>query len=61
MRPSELVTAHHLARKAGISIRQSTPQPVLTNPESRHLQYALRQHALQLGWREEDMEGIDAD
>jgi DNA invertase Pin-like site-specific DNA recombinase len=61
MSRAELVTAHHLARKAVIYIRQSTPQQVLTNQESRHLQYALRQHALQLGWQEEDIEVIDAD
>ena len=61
MSTSELITVHHLMRKAVIYIRQSTPQQVLTNQESLHLQYALRQRALQLGWREEDIEVIDAD
>jgi DNA invertase Pin-like site-specific DNA recombinase len=61
MSSSELITVHHLARKAVIYIRQSTPQQVLTNQESRHLQYALRQRALQLGWRDEDIDVIDAD
>jgi DNA invertase Pin-like site-specific DNA recombinase len=61
MTSSELVTAHHLARKAVIYIRQSTPHQVLTNQESLHLQYALRQRALQLGWHDEDIEVIDAD
>ena len=61
MTRSELVTAHHLARQAVIYIRQSTPHQVLTNQESLHLQYALRQRALQLGWHEEDIEVIDAD
>jgi DNA invertase Pin-like site-specific DNA recombinase len=61
MSRSELVTAHHLARKAVIYIRQSPPHQVLTNQESRHLQYALRQRALQLGWQEEDIKVIDAD
>ena len=61
MTRSELITAHHLARKAVIYIRQSTPQQVLTNQESLHLQYALRQQALALGWRDEDIEVIDVD
>ena len=61
MHTSELVTAHPLARKAVIYIRQSTPQQGLTNQESRPLQYALRQRALHLGWREADIEVIDAD
>ena len=58
---SELITAHHLARKAVIYIRQSTPHQVLTNQESLHLQYALRQRALELGWRDEDIDVIDVD
>jgi DNA invertase Pin-like site-specific DNA recombinase len=61
MSRSALVTVHHLARKAIISIRQSTPHQVLTNQESLQLQYALRQRALQLGWREDDIDVIDAD
>jgi DNA invertase Pin-like site-specific DNA recombinase len=61
MTRSELITAHHLARKAVIYIRQSTPHQVLTNQESLYLQYALRQQALVLGWRDEDIEVIDAD
>jgi DNA invertase Pin-like site-specific DNA recombinase len=61
MTRSELITAHHLARKAVIYIRQSTPHQVLTNQESLHLQYALRQRALELGWRDEDIEVIDVD
>jgi len=39
---SELVTTRHLACKAVIYIRQSTPQQVLSNQESLRLQYALR-------------------
>jgi hypothetical protein len=61
MTKSELITAHHLARKAVIYIRQSTPHHVLTNQESLHRQYALRQRALQLGWHDEDIDVIDAD
>jgi len=58
---SELVTTQHLSRKAIIYIRQSTPHQVLTNQESLDLQYALRQRALSLGWRDQDIEVIDAD
>src|SRR5215469_9188713 len=61
MSKSELVTAQHLQRKAIISIRQSTPHQVLSNQESLRLQYALHQRALDLGWRPEDIEVIDAD
>ena len=50
---SELVTDRHLARRAVIYIRQSSPHQVLTNQESLHLQYDLRRRALGLGWREE--------
>src|SRR3954454_14783357 len=55
---SELVKPHHLGRRAVICVRQSTPHQVLTNQESLRLQYALRQRARELGWREAD---IDAD
>ena len=58
---SELVTARHLGRKAVIYIRQSTPQQVLSNQESLRLQYALRQRAQDLGWRDVDVEVIDSD
>ena len=58
---SELVSERHLARRAVIYIRQSTPHQVLTNLESQRLQYDLRRRALELGWREEDIEIIDAD
>ena len=58
---SELISERHLARHAVIYIRQSTPHQVLTNLESQRLQYDLRRRALELGWREEDIEVIDAD
>jgi DNA invertase Pin-like site-specific DNA recombinase len=58
---SELVTPSHLARKALIYIRQSSPHQVLSNQESLRLQYALKQRAMSLGWRSEDIEFIDAD
>lgn len=58
---SELITPLHLARKALIYIRQSTPHQVLTNQESLRLQYALRLKALELGWQTNDIEIIDSD
>jgi DNA invertase Pin-like site-specific DNA recombinase len=61
MRSSELVTPQHLARKAVIYVRQSTPNQVLTNRESLSLQYALEKRATELGWRADDVEVIDSD
>jgi len=58
---SDLVTARHLARKAVIYIRQSTPHQVLGNQESLRLQYALKERASALGWAEDDIELVDAD
>src|SRR5215207_5486042 len=61
MSNSELVSPGHLARKAVIYIRQSTPSQVLANRESLRLQYALRKRAIDLGWHAEDVEVVDAD
>src|SRR5712691_1872046 len=61
MSTSELVTPQHLARKAILYIRQSSPHQVLTNTESLRLQYALQARAGELGWRAEDIEVIDGD
>src|SRR3954469_5469731 len=58
---SELVTARHLSRKAVVYIRQSHPHQVLSNQESLRLQYALRQRACDLGWREADVEVVEVD
>lgn len=40
---SELITPNHLARKAIVYIRQSTPQQMLSNQESLRLQYVRPQ------------------
>jgi hypothetical protein len=62
MRSSEqLVSTGHLARKAVIYVRQSTPHQVLTNQESLKLQYALKKRATELGWHADDIEVIDSD
>jgi DNA invertase Pin-like site-specific DNA recombinase len=58
---SELVKPAHLARKAVVYIRQSTPHQVVSNQESLRLQYALRQRAREFGWHEADIDVIDAD
>lgn len=58
---SELVTPQHLARKAVIYVRQSSPHQVLNNQESLRLQYALRRRATDLGWHADDVEVIDSD
>jgi DNA invertase Pin-like site-specific DNA recombinase len=61
MSAHELISSGHLARKAIIYVRQSTPQQTLSNQESLRLQYALEQHAISLGWHPEDVVVIDAD
>jgi DNA invertase Pin-like site-specific DNA recombinase len=58
---SDLITPQHLCRLALVYIRQSSPQQVLTNQESLRLQYALQQHAQDLGWPPERIEVIDTD
>jgi DNA invertase Pin-like site-specific DNA recombinase len=58
---SELVNPAHLARKAVVYIRQSTPHQIVSNQESLRLQYALRQRAHELGWHEADIDVIDSD
>lgn len=58
---SDLVTPRHLTRSAVVYIRQSTLQQVAFNQESRRLQYALKQRALDLGWQEDDVVIIDSD
>jgi len=44
------ITPEHLARAAYVYIRQSTPDQVRNNHESRRRQYALEELAKQLGW-----------
>src|ERR687887_697800 len=61
MHNSELITPQHLARKAVIYIRQSTPHQVVSHQESLRLQYALGERARQLGWPDEAIDIIDED
>jgi DNA invertase Pin-like site-specific DNA recombinase len=44
------ITPDHLARCAYVYIRQSTPDQVHRNHESRRRQYGLADRARQLGW-----------
>ena len=51
----------HLDRLAIVYVRQSSPQQVLENRESRERQYALAQLAQRLGWPAERVVIIDED
>jgi len=53
------IGADHLARRACVYVRQSTPEQVRNNIESKRMQYALADRARQLGWT--DVEVIDED
>ena len=61
MLTSELVTPTHVARKALIYVRQSSPHQPINNQESLRLQYALQQRAQDLGWSGERIDVIDSD
>jgi DNA invertase Pin-like site-specific DNA recombinase len=61
MHNSELITPQHLARKAVLYIRQSTPHQVLSHQESLRLPYALGERARQLGGPAEAIAIIDDD
>src|SRR4051812_7906268 len=51
----------HLDRLAMVYVRQSSPQQVLENRESRERQYALAQFAQRLGWPAERVVIVDED
>ena len=55
------VQAEHLSRIAFLYVRQSTLRQVRENVESGQRQYGLRDRALALGWRLEQIEVIDCD
>ena len=61
MNTSELVTTEHLTRTAIVYIRQSTTHQVFSNQESLELQYALKQRAVDLGWKIDNISIIDVD
>src|SRR3954449_1117985 len=51
----------HLKRAAFLYVRQSTLRQVFENVESTKRQYGLRQHAVALGWQQEQIIVIDSD
>lgn len=53
------ITPEHLARRACVYVRQSTPDQVQHNLESQRRQYALAERARTLGWQ--DIDVIDDD
>jgi len=55
------VQARHLKRNAYLYVRQSTLRQVFENTESTQRQYDLRQRALALGWRADQIVVIDSD
>ena len=58
---NQKVTANHLKHNAYLYIRQSTLRQVFENTESTKRQYALRQRAIALGWKAENIIVIDSD
>jgi DNA invertase Pin-like site-specific DNA recombinase/transposase-like protein len=50
LRSTSKIRDRHLDRLAMVYVRQSSPQQVLENRESRERQYALAQFAQRLGW-----------
>ena len=61
MNESLKVQPHHLERDAYLYIRQSSLRQVIENVESTKRQYALRDRAIALGWRDDQIIVIDHD
>ena len=61
LRSTSKIRELHFDRLAMIYVRQSSPQQVLENRESRERQYALAQFAQRLGWPAERVVIIDDD
>src|SRR5437588_1893111 len=57
----ERVRPTHLERQAVVYVRQSSPHQVHSHHESRALQYALRQAAIELGWPAQYVRIVDCD
>ncbi len=55
------ITTSHLSRQAYLYVRQSTLRQVLENTESTKRQYALRERAVALGWKLEQVVIVDTD
>src|SRR3954470_23965564 len=61
LRAASKIQDRHLDRLAIVYVRQSSPQQVLENRESRERQYALAEFAHRLGWPAERVVGVDED
>lgn len=61
LRSTSKIRDLHLDRLAMVYVRQSSPQQVLENRESRERQYALARFAERLGWAVERVVVIDED
>src|SRR5215208_5287490 len=61
LRSTSKIREQHLDRLAMVYVRQSSPQQVLENRESRERQYALAQFAQRLGWTPERVVIVDED
>jgi DNA invertase Pin-like site-specific DNA recombinase len=55
------IAEHHRSKPAYIYLRQSTPGQVRHHQESTERQYALREKALELGWKESLIRTLDRD
>ncbi len=61
LRSTSKIRDRHLDRLAMVYVRQSSPQQVLENRESRERQYALAGFAQRLGWPAERVVIVDED
>src|ERR1700678_4183682 len=61
LRSTSKIRNRHFDRLAMVYVRQSSPQQVLENRESRERQYALAQFAQRLGWPADRVVVIDDD
>ena len=61
LRSTSKIRDRHLDRLAMVYVRQSSPQQVIENRESRERQYALAEFAQRLGWPVERVVIVDED
>jgi DNA invertase Pin-like site-specific DNA recombinase len=61
MASANKVMVSHLKRKAYLYVRQSSMHQVFENTESSRRQYALKDRAVSLGWKLENIIVIDSD
>jgi excisionase family DNA binding protein len=61
MSDRQKITEQHRRRRAVVYVRQSTPQQLERNHESRARQYALRDRAIELGWPAGSVSVVDED